>query len=118
MSKHQWKKMGLALAVGSGVAIAAPVVTAQDGAVLEEILVTARKREENLQNVGFAVSAMSKTEIERTFARDLTDLAFMSPNLIIDDTAQGPGGVAAIFIRGVGVAEHGVFIESVQQRMT
>jgi hypothetical protein len=42
MSKHQWKKVGLALAVGSGVAIAAPVVTAQDGAVLEEILVTAR----------------------------------------------------------------------------
>jgi iron complex outermembrane receptor protein len=105
MSKHQWKKVGLALAVGSGVAIAAPVVTAQDGAVLEEILVTARKREENLQNVGLAVSAMSKTELERTFARDLTDLAFMSPNLIIDDTAQGPGGVAAIFIRGIGVAD-------------
>lgn len=72
---------------------------------LEEITVTARKREENLQDVGLSVSALSQTEIERTFARDVRDLAFMSPNLIIDDTSQGPGGNAAIYIRGVGVAD-------------
>ena len=29
----------------------------------------------------------------------------MSPNLVIDDTSQGPGGVAAITIRGIGVAD-------------
>ena len=83
---------------------ALPVAQAQDGG-LEEIVVTARKQSESLQDVGFAVSAMSQTEIERTFARDLTDLASISPNLIIDDTGQGPGGVAAIFIRGIGVAD-------------
>ncbi len=105
MSKMKWKTVAVALSVGAGVALSAPVVSAQDAGVLEEILVTARKREENLQSVGLAVSALNKTEIERTFARDLTDLAFMSPNLIIDDTAQGPGGVAAIFIRGIGVAD-------------
>ena len=68
-------------------------------------MVTARKREENLQNVGLSVSALSKTEIDRTFARDIKDLASMSPNLIIDDTSQGPGGNAAIYIRGIGVAD-------------
>ena len=83
---------------------ALPVAQAQDGG-LEEIVVTARKQTESLQDVGIAVSAMSQTEIERTFARDLTDLASISPNLIIDDTGQGPGGVAAIFIRGIGVAD-------------
>jgi iron complex outermembrane receptor protein len=72
---------------------------------LEEIVVTARKRAENLQDVGVSVSALSQTEIDRQFARDITDLANISPNLIIDDTAQGPGGVAAIFLRGVGVAD-------------
>ena len=72
---------------------------------LEEIVVTARKRAENLQDVGVSVSALSQTEIDRQFARDITDLASISPNLIIDDTAQGPGGVAAIFLRGVGVAD-------------
>ena len=105
MSGMQLKKLVLAVSIGSGVAFTAPLAIAQGAGVLEEILVTARKREENLQNVGLAVSALSKTEIERTFARDLTDLAFMSPNLIIDDTAQGPGGVAAIFIRGIGAAD-------------
>ncbi|MCZ6525466.1 MAG: TonB-dependent receptor plug domain-containing protein, partial [Gammaproteobacteria bacterium] len=81
-----------------------PEVFAQTGA-LEEIIVTARKREENLQNLGLSVSALSQTEIERTFARDARDLAFMAPNLILDDTSQGPGGNAAIYIRGVGVAD-------------
>jgi iron complex outermembrane recepter protein len=86
-----------------GVAVA-PITTAQEVA-LEEITVTARKREENLQNVGLSVTALSQTEVERTFARDIKDLAFISPNLIIDDTSQGPGGNAALYIRGVGVAD-------------
>ncbi len=113
MSKKQWKRVGVALSVGAGVAMATPAVIAQgsgaaDGVssgALEEIVVTARKREESLQDVGLAVSALNKTEISRMFARDLSDLASVSPNLIIDETAQGPGGVAAIFIRGIGVAE-------------
>ena len=82
----------------------APVALGQDG-VLEEVVVTSRKRTENLQDVGFAVSALTKSEIEGQFARDITDLANISPNIVIDDTAQGPGGVAAIFIRGIGVAD-------------
>ena len=81
-----------------------PMAIAEESA-LEEIVVTARKREENLQDVGLSVSALSKTDIARTFARDTKDLAFMSPNLIIDDTSQGPGGNAAIYIRGIGVAD-------------
>lgn len=72
---------------------------------LEEIVVTARKRSENMQDVAISVSAMSASEIERQFSTDIRDLAGISPNLIIDDTSQGPGGVASIFIRGVGVSE-------------
>ncbi|MCX2982832.1 TonB-dependent receptor [Halieaceae bacterium IMCC14734] len=88
-----------------GVSLVSPLVGAQEGGALEEIVVTARKQNESLQDVGLAVSAMSKTEIERTFARDIMDLASISPNMIIDDTGQGPGGVAAIFIRGIGAAD-------------
>lgn len=94
----------LAIATAPIGAMISPIALAEELA-LEEIVVTARKREENLQNVGLSVSALSKTEIDRTFARDITDLAFMSPNLIIDDTSQGPGGNAAIYIRGIGVAD-------------
>jgi len=85
-------------------ALVSTTVQAQEG-TLEEVVVTARKRTENLQDVGFAVSALTKSEIEGQFARDITDLANIAPNIVIDDTAQGPGGVAAIFIRGIGVAD-------------
>ncbi len=86
-----------------------PVAQAADsnsGArLIEELVVTARKREENIQDVGIAMSALSPTEIEDNFARDLRDLVYVSPNLVLDDTAQGPGGVAATYIRGIGVSE-------------
>ncbi len=96
----------LAVATASLGATVSPLAGAQEGAgALEEIIVSARKRTESLQDVGLAVSALSQTEIDRSFARDIADLASVSPNLIIDDTAQGPGGVAAIFIRGIGVAD-------------
>ncbi len=94
----------LAIATASIYTTISPVASAQELA-LEEIVVTARKRKENLQDVGLSVSAMSGTEIARSFARDMKDLAFISPNLVIDDTSQGPGGNAAIYIRGIGVAD-------------
>jgi len=72
---------------------------------LEEITVTARKRIENLQDVALSVSAMGKQEIELAFATDLRDLIYISPNTMLDDTHQGPGGVAAAYIRGIGVSE-------------
>jgi iron complex outermembrane receptor protein len=98
-------KTALALAVAAASAFSVPKLAYAQDVALEEIVVTARKRQESLQDVGLAMSALDRTEIQRMFARDVSDLASVSPNLIIDDTAQGPGGVAAIFIRGIGVAD-------------
>jgi iron complex outermembrane receptor protein len=93
-----------------GVALVLTVAPARaqqsgDTLAIEEIIVTARKREENLQDVGLSVSAFSKQEIENKFSTDVRDLVSISPNLVMDDTAQGPGGVASIYIRGIGVSE-------------
>jgi iron complex outermembrane receptor protein len=79
--------------------------TAEANGGLEEIVVTSRKREESIQNVAMAVSAFNKDSIENRFANTIADIADVSPNVVIDDTKQGPGGVAAIYIRGVGVAD-------------
>ena len=89
----------------AGFGVSQPVFAQQQDRAIEEIVVTARKREENIQDVGLSVSALSQTEIEDSFARDMRDLVFVSPNLVLDDTAQGPGGVAAAYIRGIGVSE-------------
>lgn len=93
----------------------APMVLAQeapgaassdsDNPTLEEITVTARKRVENLQEVALSVSAMGAQEIQVAFATDIRDLVYISPNTVLDDTSQGPGGVAAAYIRGIGVSE-------------
>ena len=72
---------------------------------LETIVVTARKRTENLQDVSASISALSQQELERRFDSDVRDFASASPNVVIDDTQQGPGGVAALTIRGIGVAD-------------
>jgi iron complex outermembrane receptor protein len=73
--------------------------------VLEEVTVTARKRVENLQDVGLSVSALSDKDLEIRFDVDLQTLANASPNLVIDDIQQGPGSPAAMSIRGVGTTD-------------
>lgn len=84
---------------------AAPQSASTDGWGLEAIVVTARKRVENLQDVSASISALSATDLAKRFDSDVRDFANSSPNVLIDDTQQGPGGVAAIYIRGIGVAD-------------
>ena len=72
---------------------------------IEEVVVTARKREENIQETALSVSALNARDIENRVPTDIRDLAADSPNLIIDDLQQGPGSPTAIFIRGVGVSD-------------
>lgn len=99
-------KYVLTMALLMGVAVPVPIVLAAAGdGVLEEVVVTARKREESLQDLAMSVSAIGQLEIESNFATDLRDLIYMSPNTVLDDTNQGPGGVAAAYIRGIGVSE-------------
>ena len=67
---------------------------------IEEIVVTARKREENLQEVPVAITAVPASELQSGFNRDLEDFEGITPNLIIDPVKAGPQG-AAISIRGI-----------------
>jgi iron complex outermembrane receptor protein len=97
-------------AIALGVAAAlfalfgADLARAQEAA-LEEIIVTARKRAENLQDVGVSVSAMAADDLELRFDVDLQTFANTAPNVVIDDIQQGPGSPAAISIRGVGTTD-------------
>lgn len=80
------------------------LVLAQQSTVIEEVVVTARKREEGLQSVPLAVSAITQREIENSFFRDAEDLEGMAPNLVIDPVGAGPQG-AAISIRGISFSD-------------
>lgn len=69
--------------------------------VIEEIVVTARKREESLQDVSVAVTAMPAERIESLGVRRLDELNAMAPNLRILESSTGPS-VATLHIRGIG----------------
>ena len=110
MTNSRFRNSRAIFAAGSalGLLLATDVAWAQEAANtggLEEIVVTARKREESMQDVPASISALSAGDLARRFDSDVRDFANSSPNIVIDDTQQGPGGVAAVYIRGIGVAD-------------
>lgn len=52
--------------------------------MLEEVIVTAQKREQNLQDVPIAVTAFTGETLKLTGANDLVDLASNAPSLLVD----------------------------------
>jgi len=80
-------------------------LAAEPSWLLEEVVVTARKREENMQALAQSVSSIDALALENAIAKDLRDLASYSPNLIIDDSSSGPGSPASISLRGVSMQD-------------
>ena len=67
----------------------------------EEIIVTARRRDERLLDVPIAVSAFSGEALEARGALDITDISNITPNTTIE-TSRGTNSTLSAFIRGVG----------------
>lgn len=89
--------------VASAVACAMDVTTvaAQEGpGLLEEVIVTARQREESLLETPVAVTAVNAEQLATFGAMDPRDLARQVPSLAIDRSSSGGGGV--IVLRGIG----------------
>ena len=70
----------------------------------ESVMVTARRREENLQDVPMSVSVLSGDTLRELGVRDLRGVAFATPNMEFSYAGNGSGGgnFAQIFLRGVG----------------
>lgn len=91
---------GLAFSGGGGVVQSAETSTFN---TLEEITVTARKREESLQDTPIAVSAFSESALEKRNLTNLMEVTSFVPNVTVSSTARGGGGPSAnVYIRGVG----------------
>ena len=71
---------------------------------LEEVVVTATKRTESLQDVPVAVTALTSHDIEVRGFTNYSDFVNSVPNMYMQD--QGPGGSTEIYIRGL-VAQGG-----------
>lgn len=87
----------------------AQIVSGQDGATApqaaalspnDEIVVTARRREETLTSVPVAITAVTAQELRRSGISDFRSLASALPTLKTSEATSGAGG--SIYIRGVG----------------
>ncbi len=65
------------------------------------IVVTARRREENLIDVPIAVTAYSSAALEQSGAIDITDIGNTTPNTTLE-ASRGTNSTLSAFIRGVG----------------
>lgn len=83
--------------VTAAVALGVNSVVAQP--MLEEVIVTAQKREQSLQDIPVAITAFSEADIVTRGIRDVKDLGLFVPNVQI---APSPGGNtgATVAIRG------------------
>jgi iron complex outermembrane receptor protein len=105
------RSLALVTAIGSIFGAATPIA-AQDQAstprtsgVIDQVIVTATRREESLQNVPLAVSAVTAESLE---ARNVTNLADLSAGSIpstVFTQFSGGTGTLAISVRGVGLSD-------------
>ena len=93
----------------------AGVASAQDApqesaTSIDDIIVTAQKREQNLQDVPIVVTTLSEDLLEDAGVRDIKDLQILTPGLIVTSTTNE--SVTTARIRGVGTVADNPGIES------
>jgi len=81
---------------------APPVANSEDG--VNKVVVTARRREETLQDVPVSVTAFSADQLSKTATPDITALALALPNTTMK-ASRATNSTLTAFIRGVGQAD-------------
>ena len=94
------------IAVTIAVTLAIPTTHAAE---LEEIIVTATKKEESLQDVSISVSVLSGDDIQNAGFHDFAGIAQYIPNFAVSENAIS----TIVSMRGVGAGANQSFEQSV-----
>ena len=102
MNKNRIFSLGVnAVSIAFAMATPALITPVSAGAQsLEEVVVTARRREETLQDIPVTVTAIGAQQIEQSIIQDLRDVGRLVPNMQIYSAGSGSG--SGIYLRGVG----------------
>ena len=94
---------GLAAAIASALTLntagADNGIGVPQGGTLEEVIVTAQKREQSLQDTPIAITAMDVGELEQRGIKDITDIGTSAPNVMINPSPSNTTR-STIAIRG------------------
>ncbi|PXA86865.1 TonB-dependent receptor [Nostoc sp. 3335mG] len=108
--------MFAATSFSSAIAQTAPAPAARPAATddaprsVDEIIVTAQKRSENLQNVPIVVTTVTRQLLQDTGVKDIKDLALLAPGLLVTSTTSEASTTARI--RGIGTVGDNAGLES------
>jgi len=92
---------GAAWGALSATAVAQQASTETQVSSIDDVVVTARRREETLKDVPVSVSALGAERLEETGATDITALQQQTPNATVQ-VARGSNSTLISFIRGIG----------------
>ena len=108
--------LGLCVVAAAGALVLPSPVSAQPDAAafgsaaetvrLPEVTVTARKREESLQDTPISVTVFSHDTLEEANMRDLRDIGKYTPGMTFTSYGMGSAEHGGIFLRGIGQADH------------
>lgn len=86
-----------AVALATGITAPVPAL-GQESLSIEEVIVTAQKRDESLQDVPISIDVIGEAELENLGVTDLEDFAQLLPSVSYIELGPGSG---AIYIRGI-----------------
>ncbi len=95
---------GAALAALGGGSVFAEDAPAAGSSRVEEVIVTARRVSERLQDVPAAITAVTAKQLDVLKPRTLEDLSGFAPNVDIGRSGAG-AGTSAIYVRGLGYSD-------------
>jgi iron complex outermembrane receptor protein len=94
----------------AGMAVLTGFVAPASAQTVDEIVVTAQKREQNLQDVPVVVTAVNAQQLQDAGVRDIKDLTVLTPGLMVTSTSNE--SVTTARIRGVGTVGDNPGLES------
>jgi iron complex outermembrane receptor protein len=90
-----------AFAIGGATGPASAQTQDSASSAVEEIIVTARRREEAIQDVPLSITAISGDRLVQTGAENVIEIGKLSPNVTLE-VSRGTNTTLTAFIRGVG----------------
>src|SRR6185369_203774 len=118
LNRHALTWTAVTVALASSAA-----ATAADSDVLQEVIVTAQFRQENLQDTPLAITAVSGDQLEQQGLTNVTDLGLVIPNANIRPQGSFSGPTPLVGMRGVSTTDYiftsdpgvGIYIDDVYQ---
>src|SRR5688572_2990589 len=102
-SKHRTSELLRKAPLATAVLAAMPAWSQTDEGALAEVVVTAQKREENLQKVPLSITAIGTEKLENLQVQEFTDFAKFLPSVAYQ--SSGPGATT-VYMRGVASGEN------------